>query len=250
MIKINLLPPNLYEGKVIRNIGIAFGVFALVIAGGMIYWNGTITAKTATIAEQATYAEQLSKQADGIKSEATSMRSGIAPITDKVKFFDAVKVHNESFGELYSEVARFTYTKVRYSQVTLNPDGSLALQASAPSIGDIGRYLLNMYTAKHLFQSVVVSTAPTLADITLNAGAGTTPAASSTPTAPASSSGAAPTAATAGIEAIARSQANQVALKRGKMTFTFAMQCQLTPDWKTKITAPVAPGAPAAGAPM
>jgi hypothetical protein len=265
MIKINLLPANLYEAKVVRNIGIAFGVLAVVIAGGMFAWNQYIAAQTKTVKEQADQFQALSQQADGIRAQAASMRSGIAPIVEKTKFFDDVKTHNETFIELYSQVAMFTYSKVKYTGMSLSPDGSLQIQANAPSIGDIGRYWLNMCTAKHLFASVVISAAPTLenlsdpaAAVAAAAAAGAPPSSNAAPPssmyAPppgTSTQGTAPTTATAGIGAIERSQdlAKQAALiKAGKYAYRFTVQCALSPDWKTKITPPTPPGA-APGAP-
>lgn len=249
MIKINLLPPNLYEGKVIRNIGVAFGVFAIVVVAGFLFWNSTIKAETDTTKAQADEAQQLSQQADGIKSQASGERAKITPVTQKVKFFDAVYKHNESFVELYSELAKFTYKRVAYSGVSLAADGTMTLQATAPNLRDVGRYLLNMYGATHLFQSVVLSTAPSAANGNAPGAAGVAapsimsvapppPAAPAVMSAP--TPAAAPTTATAGMGAINLAQNKAAAAAKRRLAFT--MLCTLTADWKTKITPPVPPG--------
>lgn len=240
MIKINLLPPNLFEGKIIRNIAIGFGVLALVVAGGMLFWNSTIVKHTQQVQTEADRFKQLTEQANQIKSEADAMRAGIAPITQKVKFFQDVAQHNLSYLEVYHEIGRYTYKRVVYNGVSLSDDGAVKLDVAAPSMSDIARYMLNLYTATSLFSSVVMGGAPAA-----GAGPASTTGPSMAALPPASGTmgapGAAPTAATAGINAVTLNQSKAASAFKTNLTFTIT--CALTDDWKKKMAAPAPPGA-------
>jgi hypothetical protein len=128
--------------------------------------------------------------------------------------------------------------------VKLAADGSLQLQATAPSMGDIARYILNMYTATHLFASVAISTTPSPGN-----GGGSTMGGNVPSMAPAGIPAMAPqTQATAGLNAISSSQQRLASVKKPKLNF--GMNCSLTEDWKKKITPPAVPGGAAGGPAM
>lgn len=247
MIKINLLPPNIFEAKVIRNIAVAFGLLAVIIVVGMLYWNNKINTEAAEVQRLADAAKALHDKAESIKGEAESMRSSIAPIQEKIKFFEDVKKHNESYPQLYRELAKFTYAKVVYTNITPSDGGTLQLQGSAPSLSDVGRYMMNIYRATHLFQTVTVS------QVTLSSQpAPGQSAASGSPAQLSAPSGFAPPSAapnqyTAGMNAISVGSERRAAIESVKWSFN--VQCTLTEEWKTKITAPTFGGADAAGMP-
>lgn len=159
MIKINLLPPNIYEARTIKRLVALFAVILVLIVFAGVSYTAKLKKDTEAKKAEADMAESLTKQAQQYESQAQSIRSGIAPIQQKVEFFKAVQSYNEQYPKLYEELTKFTYAKVIYSQLT--PSGSaLQIQAFAPSLSDVGRYLLNLYKATHVFTSVAISAVP------------------------------------------------------------------------------------------
>jgi hypothetical protein len=159
MIKINLLPPNIFEARTIKRLAVVFAVVFLVIVGACLaYWN-KINKETADWKAKAEVANGLLMQANQIKQQAADLRAQIGPITTKIQFFEDVKKYNDKYPAIYEKLAKFTYKKVLYTQLT--PSGpTLTIQAYAPSLTDAGRYLLNLYKATHIFQSVAISGVP------------------------------------------------------------------------------------------
>lgn len=159
MIKINLLPPNIFEARAVKRLMIVFAVAALVVIAAFAGWTIKVKKDASDMQAKYEYANKLKTQADGWKSKADSERAKIGPTLQKVNFFEAVKAHNEKFPELYEELAAFTYKRVFYTQVTPAP-GMLTMQAYVPSLAEAGRYLLNLYKATHLFSRVMISAVP------------------------------------------------------------------------------------------
>ena len=159
MIKINLLPPNIFEARAVKRLMVVFGVIALVIIVACAAWTMKISSDTRAMAAQADDVQRLSEQAAGIRAQADGERARIAPMDQKRQFFEAVWDYNSKYPDLYEDLAKFTYAKVTYSQLTPS-SGTLQLQAVAPTLSDAGRYLLNLYRATHIFSSVSISAVP------------------------------------------------------------------------------------------
>lgn len=165
MIKINLLPSNLYEAqRKVWAMVLCFVVLIGVLAGSFMYVK-KINAEKDSWSQQAVAAEQLKAEAERIAGEASKIRAAAKDITDKVAFFKAVGTFNNQYPYLYEELAKFTYRKIVY--VSIKPDGqagqrpnSLEIEALAPSLSDCGRYLLNMYRASHIFSGVKINEVP------------------------------------------------------------------------------------------
>lgn len=159
MIKINLLPPNIFEARAIKRVIILFSVVLIAVIAISLAVTKKVNDAAAVYKQEADAAEILKQQAAQLESQASALRSEIAPIKSKVDFFEAVKSYNLQYPALYEELAKFTYKKIIYS--SLQPDGSsLNITAHTPSLKDAGRYLLNMYRASHIFTSVTISGVP------------------------------------------------------------------------------------------
>ena len=169
MIKINLLPKVINEKRVIRATAVLFGaLLAAIVVGGMAY-GMKLHGEVADMEAQAAQAEANQKRVEAIESEATSKKSSIGPIKEKLDFINEVLDYNTKYPALFEEVAKWTYDKVSYSQ--MQTDGTkIAMTAKVKNLDDLGRYLLNMYRATDLFTSVDISGVPGYG---ANAGAGT-----------------------------------------------------------------------------
>lgn len=255
MIKINLLPSNIYEARTIKRLIVLFVVVLLVVVAGGIGYTMKLNKDTAEMKAQADTVEQLSKQVDSLKGQAQSTRSGIAPVQDRINFFKAVQDYNLQYPKLYEDLAQFTYAKIIYSQLT--PSGStLNINAYAPSLSDAGRYLLNLYKATHIFSSVTISAVPGYpqdgggqqgalgpAGMPLMPGAMPGMPGMAGPGLPPPIPGMAPPADTGygGLEAITSGVTRAAERKKG---FSFTVTCTL----KAPIAAPSTPGQAAAAA--
>lgn len=243
MIKINLLPAGIYEKRIIRNLAIMFAVLAMVIAGASFGYklklNGDIAAKTSEVDA----IETKQKMVQGLKSQAKNEASKIAPIEQKVAFIESVFQYNAKWPTLYEELAKYTYEKVLYTKLTPTTN-SLQIDAYTPSISDAGRFLINMYRARHIFSSVSISGLPGYPEKGGQAGSG---GAAATYTA---ESGPLPTGVSpnlyryGGIGAVSSGVSKAEASESRGLSFTIA--CTL----REPITPPVPPmgGVSAAGA--
>lgn len=159
MIKINLLPPNIYEARNKIRAMIGCGVLVVAVAGGMFYWHTSLQNQITTVKAQADTAQRLSEQVDQLKTEAANTR---APITDeilpKITFFKAVATYNNAYPDLYENVAKFTKRDVVYSKISPTGGTTLTIDATATSLMNVGLYLRNMYRATNIFTNVSITT--------------------------------------------------------------------------------------------
>lgn len=159
MVKINLLPPGLYEKKIIRNLAIMFAVLAMMIVGGGVGYKIKLASDIRHMTAEVENIEARQKMVQGLKANVQQEAAKLAPIQAKVKFIEDVFAHNEKWPKLYEELARYTYKKVLYRRLTPSENG-LQIEAFTPSISDAGRFLLNMYRANDVFSSVTISGLP------------------------------------------------------------------------------------------
>jgi hypothetical protein len=159
MIKINLLPPYIYEKRQVRMLALGLLVLIMATAVGGVTYKMRLDASTATMKQQADEAEAKKAQIAQINSSADGERGKIAPIAAKLKFIQDVQKYNLVMPELYQQLARFTYKGVLYRKLTPSATG-MTIEAYTPSLSDLGRYLLNMYKADSIFSNVSISAIP------------------------------------------------------------------------------------------
>ncbi|MEN6520158.1 MAG: hypothetical protein ABFD46_03275 [Armatimonadota bacterium] len=160
MIKINLLPPGIFEARVIKRLIVLFSVIVVAIVAGCMYYTSTVNKATAGYKAETAIATDWKNKADTYKSEAASKLASIAPIDAKLQFVTQVDKFDTVYPVFYENLAQYTYQKITYSQIAVAQDGKVTITASAPSLSDAGRYLLNMYRATDLFSSVAISSVP------------------------------------------------------------------------------------------
>lgn len=160
MLKINLLPPYIYEKRKIRRTIIAFGVLFVVLIAAMLAWWSALGAKQKELQTQIAQAQILADEVTRLQGQLQTEQGKAPPIESKVKFVDDLMAYNLKTPKLYEELARFTYNRIAYSSVEINSNNQLAIQAHARTVGDCGRYLLNMYRASHIFKSVTINAVP------------------------------------------------------------------------------------------
>lgn len=159
MIKINLLPSYVLERAAVRRLMMIFVVLlAVIIAGGLAY-RLQRGAKLSSLQSDLTNVRITETEVLRLEQQATQETAKIDPMNQKLQFIDGVMAYNRIAPDLYEQLGRFTYEKVRYREITLT-DTQMEITAYAPSISDAGRYLLNLYRATNIFSQVSMSSVP------------------------------------------------------------------------------------------
>ncbi|MHB0999326.1 MAG: PilN domain-containing protein [Armatimonadota bacterium] len=159
MLKINLLPKYIYERRNVRKMILLFGVIFIAVAAGMVAWIFQLSSKERLLTDQVSKMEIEAEAVKALEAEVTAEQAKIPPIEAKYQYVKDVLNYNEKLPALYEQVARYTYNRIEYRSMNAS-GGQLQISAHARSVGDCGRYLLNMYRAGHLFSSVSISSVP------------------------------------------------------------------------------------------
>lgn len=159
MLRINLLPPSIYERRKVRQTAILFGLIFVMAFGGMMAWWYMLGKKEAQLKSDLVIMNQRKDQVLALEGTIKAEESKIPPIKDRMDYFNAVMAYNVKFPALYEELAKYTYERVLYRSIE-PANNQLTIQAHAKSLGDCGRYLLNIYRARHLFSDVKISSIP------------------------------------------------------------------------------------------
>lgn len=159
MLKINLLPPYIYERRKARQAAFLFAILVVAVAAGMVTWIFMLNRKEADLRAQLAIMNERKAQVEALENTIKAEEAKIPPIKDRMDYFNAVMQYNTAYPKLYEELAKYTYERVLYRSIQPTSD-SLEISAHARTIGDCGRYLLNIYRARHLFSNVTISSVP------------------------------------------------------------------------------------------
>ncbi|MCX6377383.1 MAG: hypothetical protein NTU88_15330 [Armatimonadetes bacterium] len=159
MLKINLLPSYIFEKRKVRRTAMMFGVLLLGVAVGMFAWYSVLAAKQRDLTVQVADMEAKANEVKALDAQAAAEEAKAPPLQNKVSFIENVMNYNLEYPKLYEDLAKYTYSRIVYRSV--EPSGTqLKIGASARSVGDCGRYLLNMYRATHVFSGVTIDAVP------------------------------------------------------------------------------------------
>jgi hypothetical protein len=144
MLRINLLPPYIYEGAKRRNVMIIWFLILALVIGGVIFAKTQIDNETTKAKDEAARLEPKAKQADDMQAKANSINTDSQTIRDKATFVNnARKADTETYQEVVKNVRMYTWPRVLYDG--MNPSGStVTIGAYAPSLTDVGRYMIWM----------------------------------------------------------------------------------------------------------
>jgi hypothetical protein len=144
MLRINLLPPYIYEGAKRRNVTVLWVVILLLVIGGFVYAKTTIDSQTADLRRQEQETQPKATEALNMASEAGRIKSDSQVIVGKANFVRNAVSHDRSvYQELLTNVARYTWPKVMYDGI--RPEAqSVTLPAYAPTLRDVGHYMIYM----------------------------------------------------------------------------------------------------------
>jgi len=159
VLKINLLPRYIFERRKVRQAAFLAGLAFVVVLGGMLGWWFTLNKARADLQVRVQDMEARRDEVTALQKRVESEEARIPPIQQRLDFIDGLLAYTDKIPDLYEEVARYTYGRVLYRSIQPAAD-SLTIQAYSRSLGDCGRYLLNMYRASHIFSSVTITAVP------------------------------------------------------------------------------------------
>jgi hypothetical protein len=144
MLRINLLPPYIYEGSKRRNVYVLWVVLLLAAVGGLIYWKVQLSNEAERIAQATRDLEPTAKKADDTQTKATNLIASNAALKAKADFVRNSNTHDrETYQNVLGGINNYTITRVLYSSVV--PAGqTVQLAAYAPSLSDVGHYMMAM----------------------------------------------------------------------------------------------------------
>ena len=159
MLKINLLPPHIFEKRKIRTTALIFAVLVAAVAAGMFGWYSVLAARERDLTVQVAEWERKANEVKALEAQLAAEEAKAPAIKRKVDFIEQLMTYNAAYPQLYEELARYTYSRILYRSI--EPSASqIKIGARARSVGDCGRYLLNMYRASHILSSVTVDNVP------------------------------------------------------------------------------------------
>lgn len=156
MIKINLLPKTINQKAILRNTAIGFGVGLIAVVAGGFLFASKLDGDIAAMKQQLQYAEEGKARVEQLNKQADNLTATADPMQKKLDFIKAVLQYNLKYPELYAEVTKWTYEKVEY--VSMTSDGTtVSMNARVKKLDDLGRFMMNMYRATDLFDSVSIT---------------------------------------------------------------------------------------------
>lgn len=157
MLKINLLPTYIYEKRKVRQAGLSFCLLFAVVIVSMLSWRFALSNNERKLSMQVEEMKQKAAIVDAINAQIPVEQQKTQTLKTKVDFIEAVMNYNLEYPALFEELAKYTYSRIQYMEIKPSAtDNTIQISAYARSVGDCGRYLLNMYRAQHLFSSVII----------------------------------------------------------------------------------------------
>lgn len=144
MLRINLLPPYIYEGAKRRNVTILWAVVLAAVVGGFIYWKVQLDAEANRLIAERQQQEPIMQEAQRTQQKANELETQNAAIKAKWQF---VKSANEfvstAYPSVFDNVRNYTLRGVLYDSVV--PAGqTVSISAYAPSLATVGHYMMAM----------------------------------------------------------------------------------------------------------
>src|SRR5947209_7847687 len=121
MLKINLLPPYIYEGKTRKTWVAAWVVAVAAVVGGMLFWQSKLNAQVLEINSKKDAISAKATEADNLKTQADKINAESAGIRAKNDFVKGAIAHNTTaYPTVYNNVAEYTLNRVVLSAVSPN----------------------------------------------------------------------------------------------------------------------------------
>jgi hypothetical protein len=162
MLRINLLPPYIYEGAKRTKVTILWVVILLAVIGGMVFGKTTIDAETDKIKNDTAQQQPLKAEAEQKAAQAAEINRRSEQIRAKATFASTAREHANTYPQIYNSIVRYTWGRVLYDQIS-PADRSVQIAAFAPSLSDVGHYMMAMENNKDVAKvEVAMNSIPTI----------------------------------------------------------------------------------------
>jgi hypothetical protein len=144
MLKINLLPPYIYEGSTRKKVMALWAVIVLAVIGGFLFWKVTLDQQVEQINADRIAHEADANAADKAQADANNINAASAKVRDKAKFIGDARDYNvQTYPRLVYNIRDYTLKGVLYDALT--PQGNMVqLPAYAPDLATVGHYIMAM----------------------------------------------------------------------------------------------------------
>ena len=156
MLKLNLLPPNIYEPRKKRAWFAVFVVVWLALAGGLIAWQLSLVNLKSQKSEELQQQEAIVRQVEQTEKEAQNTKALVAPLLTRAQLADEIFRANKQYPKVYRDVRRWTIDTVRYGNMGVAQGMTLQAQAVTRDLDEMARYLQVMLRCP-LFTGVSIS---------------------------------------------------------------------------------------------
>lgn len=144
MLRINLLPPYIYEGAKRRNVTVLWLLVLAAVVGAFVWQWTQIKAQTADWKTKEDAIAQHANQADKMQTDANNIKAASETIRAKANFVKLAKEYDQkTYQDVVENITKYTWKKVLYDGI--QPEGqAVTLPAYAPTLADVGQYMLWM----------------------------------------------------------------------------------------------------------
>jgi len=144
MLRINLLPPYIYEGAKRRNAVLLWVFILIVVIAGFVFGKVQIDGQTQALNAEKERLTPDADKADRLQAEANQVNEQSKAIRDKRDFVKNARLYNSTtYQPVVYNIRDYTMKGVLYS--SLQPAGNtVTLSAYAGSLAQVGHYLMWM----------------------------------------------------------------------------------------------------------
>lgn len=159
MLRINLLPPYIYEGKKRRNVVILWVVALLAVIGGFIWWKTQLDAQAADFEKKKAEQEPLKAQKEENDQKTSAINAENAELKGKTDFItNSINHINTTYPPVFGHVKAYTTPNIVYSSF-VPAQQQVQLTAWAPSLTAVGQYMMRMQEDPEIVRADVALTA-------------------------------------------------------------------------------------------
>jgi hypothetical protein len=120
MLRINLLPPYIYDAAKRRTALILASLLPLLVLGAFAFWYSHEAGKLAVAENRKTEAENQKRQYDNYETQIRNTNDQIAQIRQKETFVADAREFNESWPDVYRKVRDVTSSSILLNQMSLD----------------------------------------------------------------------------------------------------------------------------------
>jgi hypothetical protein len=143
MLRLQLLPDQVFEGSRIRKAIILCTLIFLIDAVVCLLWFSSTKTALASMTEQADVANGFQTQIAALDAEIGALQALIAPVDSKHDYILGLKDYGDQWPAKMRELSKFIYARVEVLSAQLDPEG-FELEVRTKTTEDVARLLMNL----------------------------------------------------------------------------------------------------------